>query len=653
MCGIAGFVHLRSSRALDERAAVGKAMADAMVHRGPDDDGVWVEREGGVVLAHRRLSIVDLSRAGHQPMASGSGRFIVVFNGEIYNDKELRKDLEVAGTSPLWRGHSDTETLLAACEAWGVEDAIKRANGMFAIAIWDSRKKELVLVRDRMGEKPLYYGWWGEVFLFASELKALRAYPSFAAKLDERAVSAYLRFGYVPAPLSIYEGIRKLQPGEMVAISAAGGREGERRHRYWRVPLPDSVGQIDPRSAIDELHDLLKVAVRSRMHADVPLGAFLSGGIDSSTVAALMQDAGEGRVRTYSIGFEDRVHNEAVHAAAVAEALGTGHEELYVTARDALDVVPDLPQMYDEPFADSSQIPTYLLSKFTRRHVVVALSGDAGDELFGGYTRYLQARRMQCLYGTVPLSVRRLMAAGLSGVAGPLWDRACALGPRGLGVALSSDRLGKLAEVVKARGCGEMYAQLVSHWHDPPLRGYMLPKWLAPLDRSALADQIGEPITWMMYLDSIMYLPDDILVKLDRASMAVSLEARVPFLDHRVVEFAARLPVTLKVRRGQGKWILRQVLYRYLDRRLVERPKQGFAVPMAAWLRGPLRDWAEDLLARSALLESGMLNPEPIRKAWRDHVSGQGNHHHRLWVILMLQAWLRRVRPSAAVVWNA
>jgi asparagine synthase (glutamine-hydrolysing) len=627
-------------------------MAAAIRHRGPDDEGIWVDAGAGVVFAHRRLSIVDLSEEGHQPMVSASGQFRVVFNGEIYNHREIREELDRCGLSPVWRGHSDTEVLLAACEAWGVEETIRRCNGMFAIALWDARSRELVLARDRMGEKPLYYGWRRGVFLFGSELKSLEAYPGFETKIDTRAVSAYLRFGYVPSPLSIYEGIFKLEPGEIMWLDPARGREGERKRRYWRVPRP-SPRSIDAGSAVDQLHDVLRAAVRSRMHADVPLGAFLSGGIDSSTVAALMQDAGEGRVRTYSIGFEDKQHNEAVYAAAVAKALGTQHEELYVTARDAMDVVPDLPFLYDEPFADSSQIPTYLLCKLTRRHVTVALSGDAGDELFGGYVRYMLARRLQAFYKTVPRPARGLMAAGLSGLARPLWDRACDLGPRSLGAALSSDRLGKLAAVVKARGYREMYGHLVSLWQDPKLPGPSLPEWPTPLDESALADQICDPIPWMMYLDSIMYLPDDILVKVDRASMAVSLEARVPFLDHRVVEFAAALPESLKIRNGQGKWILRQVLYRYLDRKLVERPKQGFGIPVAAWLRGPLIGWAEDLLSRSALSESGLLDPAPVRKAWEAHLSGRENHHHRLWVILMLQSWLRRVRPSIAVAQSA
>lgn len=621
-------------------------MAKAISHRGPDDAGVWVDGSAGVALAHRRLSIVDLSAEGHQPMVSASGRYIIAFNGEIYNFSELREELGRVGTSPAWRGHSDTEVFLAACDSWGVEEAIKKANGMFAIAMWDSRERELILVRDRMGEKPLYYGRLGASVLFGSELKALEAYPEFAAKIDRRAVSAFLRFGYVPAPLSIYEGIEKLNPGEIVRISPGGSKESDRRHRYWRVPHPVARGRIDTSMAVDQVHKMLREAVRSRMHADVPLGAFLSGGVDSSTIAALMQEAGGGRVRTYSIGFEDRHHNEAVHAAAVARALGTQHEEMYVTARDALDVVPDLAEMYDEPFADSSEIPTFLLAKLTRRHVKVALSGDGGDELFGGYVRYMQAQRMQRFYQAVPLPARRMLAAGLGCLSGPIWSRLCGFAPVGVGARLSPDRLEKLKRIVRSSGYREMYMQLVSQWSDPRVAGPTLPEWLTPLDEDVLAEEMDTPTCWMMYLDSIMYLPDDILVKVDRASMAVSLEARVPFLDHRLVEYVSGLPEALKVRNGQGKWILKQVLYRYVDRKLVDRPKQGFAIPVASWLRGPLRGWAEDLLSRKALAESGMLDSGEIRKVWEAHLSGKENHHYRLWVILMLQSWVHRVRVN-------
>lgn len=645
MCGIAGFIDWKAGAAVEDLSSAAQAMARAIAHRGPDDEGVWADAAAGIALGHRRLSIVDLSREGHQPMVSPSGRFVAVFNGEIYNYVELRQALDGLGASPSWRGHSDTEVLLAACEAWGVEKAIQRSNGMFAIAIWDSRDRRLLLARDRMGEKPLYYGWQGDVFLFGSELKALEAYRGFSATLDERAISAYLRFGYVPTPLSIYKGIRKLEPGVIVSVSAAVGRGSEISTRYWEVPFPKSPRKrVDLTSIVDELQELLKAAVKSRMHADVPLGAFLSGGIDSSTVAALMQDAAGGRVHTYSIGMEDKRHNEAVHAAAVAKLLGTHHEELYVTSSDALQVVPHLPRLYDEPFADSSQIPTHLLSKLTRRHVTVALSGDAGDELFGGYVRYLQADKLLKLYRTVPQPARSVLAAGLRTLAGPLWEKLCLLGPRSLGVTLSASRLTKLADVIRLRNCREMYARLVSQWVDPLAIAPSLPIWPTAIDDSSLEQKSDGPLSWMMYLDQVTYLPDDILVKVDRASMAVGLEARVPFLDHRVVEFAAGLPLTAKIRGSQGKWALRQVLYRYVNPKVVERPKQGFGIPLADWLRGPLRPWAEDLLSEPALLSSGFLSPGPIRKAWLAHQGGRENHQYALWTVLMLQAWLRRPR---------
>ena len=648
VCGIAGFVDVAGLLSGERMAAVGLRMARAIAHRGPDDEGVWTDESLGVTLAHRRLSIVDLSDEGRQPMVSASRRFVCVFNGEIYNFREIRDDLECRGMAPKWRGHSDTEVFLASCEAVGVDETIRRSNGMFAIAILDRAKSELVLVRDRMGEKPLYYGWSGKVLLFGSELKALEAFPGFEAKIDLSAISAYLRFGYIPDPLSIYKGIAKVQAGEVVNVDVRQGRGREKKRRYWTVPLPRPREHYDEGALVEELRTVLRDAVKSRMHADVPLGAFLSGGIDSSTIVALMQDAGEGRVRTYSAGFEDKQHDEAVHAAAVARALGTAHEEIYVSARDALNVVPEIPMLYDEPFADSSQIPMYLLSKLTRNHVTVALSGDAGDELFGGYVRYVQASRMSHLYAWVPHSVRRSVASAARQLSRPIWDKVCSLGPRSVSVALSSERLRKLAVVLEVNGCREMYGRLVSQWPDPSLVAPGLPTWSTPIDDEGVSTEIRDSRLWMMYLDSVMYLPGDILVKVDRASMAASLEARVPFLDHRVVEFAATLPVSAKIRGGTGKWALRQVLNRYVDPKLFERPKQGFAIPLASWLRGPLRDWAEELLSESALSSGGLLDPGPIREVWSAHLSGRENHHHKLWVILMLQSWMQRDRSRMA-----
>jgi asparagine synthase (glutamine-hydrolysing) len=620
-------------------------MGRAIAHRGPDDCGVWVDERLGLAFAHQRLSIIDLSPEGHQPMTSPSGRFLAVFNGEIYNYQELRAELERAGRAPAWRGHSDTEVFLAACEAWGIEAAVQRANGMFAMALADLADGELVLVRDRMGEKPLYYGWQGRHFLFSSELKALRAHPHFQRRLEPHALASYIRFGYVPAPLSIYAGIRKLPPGTMLRVPLRGlGRESTRP--YWRIPLPQDTDTSTPDAAVERLHGLLRDAVKCRMYSDVPLGAFLSGGIDSSTIVALMQDQSSRPVRTYSIGFREYLHDESQHARAVATALGTEHSELCVTGADALAVVPLLPELYDEPFADSSAVPTFLLSKLTRRHVTVALSGDGGDELFGGYVRYIHGRSLLRLYATVPRGLRSLAAKALTAFAGPGWDWLSARGPRSLGVTLSSNRLAKLAEVLPLPGYRELYGRLISQWPEPALVARCAPPETGLPENDRIAADIGSPISWMMYVDQLTYLPDDILVKVDRASMAVALEARVPFLDHRVVEFAASLPLGLKLRHGRGKWLLRQILRRYLDPSLTARPKQGFGMPIADWLRGPLRGWAEELLAPGALAQSGMIDPDPVRRVWEAHVRGRRNHEHRLWVILMLQAWFRAAAPS-------
>ena len=646
MCGIAGFIDTTLMMGADELRATATRMGQAIAHRGPDDEGVWIDRAEGVALSHRRLSIVDLSREGHQPMLSPSGRFVTVFNGEIYNYENLRNQVAQDRLSVRWRGHSDTEVLLAACDAWGVEEAVRRCNGMFAIAIWDTKDRALVLVRDRMGEKPLYYGWHGRTFLFGSELGALDAFPGFAGTLDPEAVSAYLRYAYVPSPLSIYKGIRKLRAGEMVWIIPRRGESADRASRYWRVPVPDPSGAINSREAVDRLHELLREAVKMRMHADVPIGVFLSGGIDSSTVTALMQDGASQPVRTYSIGLREKSHNEAANAIQVAGALGTAHEELYVTAQDALNVVPQIPELYSEPFADSSQVPTYLLSKLTRRHVTVALSGDGGDELFGGYVRYLQVPRLLRFCRAVPSAARHAMAAGLEIAARPFWANLLAAGPRSLAVHLAAGHLTKLAGALRVRNEQEMYRLLVSQWHEPAAIAPGLPSTSPAVDDRSLGD-CRSTLDWLMYMDQLTYLPDDILVKVDRASMAVGLEARVPFLDHRVVEFASRLPPSMKIRNGQGKWALRQVLYRYVDPSLVDRPKQGFGIPLANWLRGALREWAESLLSRPALLEHGIFDPIEVRRVWENHLAGRGNYHHRLWVVLMMQSWLRRSRMEA------
>lgn len=623
-----------------------KRMADAIVHRGPDDHGIWVDAQAGIGLAHRRLAIVDLSPAGHQPMPSITGRYVIVFNGEIYNHSALRAQLEKEGRAPNWRGHSDTEVLLAGFDAWGIERTLQQSIGMFAIAVWDVQSCTLVLARDRMGEKPLYYGWQGQgagaVFLFGSELKALRAHPMFHASIDRHALALYLRHNYVPAPRSIYEGIRKLEPGCMLTLGM--GQSEPVITRYWSAlekVLEGSAGRhqvCNPEQAIDQLESLLKSAVSQQMMADVPLGAFLSGGIDSSTIVALMQAQSSRPVKTFTIGFHEKGYNEAEHAKAVARHLGTDHTELYISPEQAMAVIPSLPRIYDEPFSDSSQIPTYLVSQLARQHVTVSLSGDAGDELFSGYTRYGMTASMWSKLERLPLPLRKILASSITSLSPAAWNALLGWLPRMWGRI--GDKLHKGAGVLPSASVDELYHGLVSHWADPAqvVIGGVEPQTLLT---GLMPDLEGlEPVERMMVLDMLTYLPDDILTKVDRAAMAVTLESRVPMLDHRVVEFAWQLPQSLKQRDGVGKWILRQVLYRHVPQALIDRPKMGFGIPLDSWLRGPLRDWAEALLDESRLREEGYLRPEPIRRKWLEHQSGVRNWAYHLWDILMFQAWL-------------
>jgi asparagine synthase (glutamine-hydrolysing) len=637
MCGISGWL----GGAVDETTVV--RVRDALVHRGPDDAGAWTDSTHGLALLQRRLSIVDLSPAGHQPMLSADGRYVIVYNGEIYNHNELRAALP----PQAWRGHSDTETLLAAIVTWGLEGALRRLVGMFAIALWDRQDRKLFLARDRMGEKPLYYGWQGGVLLFGSELKALRAHPSFAAPVDRAALTLFLRHGYVPTPYSIHQGIRKLPPGTWAEFDASAAPGFEPRiHPYWQVL--DVAGMpvrqnLSDELAVSELERLLTQAVRGQMLADVPLGAFLSGGIDSSTVVAVMQKISSRPVKTFSIGFHEDAYNEAQHAKLVARHLGCDHTELYVTPREALDVIPRLPAIYDEPFADASQIPTFLVSQLARQHVTVSLSGDAGDELFAGYDRYFWGVEVWNKVGWCPVAVRQLTSTVLDAIPQVVWDKAFAvLGfalPKRLRFANPGDKMRKLADLLGSRTQGEVYRFLVSQWHRPSdlLAG------VEPL--TALTDPSRWPkgqgfLDRMMFLDQVSYLPDDILVKVDRAAMANSLETRVPMLDHRLVEFAWGLPAQMKVRNGQGKWLLRQVLHRHVPRELVERPKMGFGVPIGAWLRGPLKDWAAELLAPSRLRQQGFFDAQTVQTRWDEHQSGRREHAYPLWTMLMFQAWL-------------
>ncbi len=652
MCGFAGFLGAQGWRNEAEGVALLQRMANTIVSRGPDDAGYWFAplADSGIGLAHRRLSILDLSPAGHQPMACHTGRFTLAFNGEIYNHLDLRRELQTAGHAPQWRGHSDTETLLAGFVAWGVQATLQRCTGMFAFALWDKTEQVLTLARDRLGEKPLYYGWQGAgdgaCFLFGSELKALKSHPAFAAPIDRNALCLLMRHNYINAPHSIYQGIYKLLPGHVLTVSM---RQREPvLTQYWSLPEVAERGVAQPlqgnaEQVTDQLEALLKSAVAQQMLADVPLGAFLSGGIDSSTVVALMQAQSDRPVKTFTIGFNEEGYNEAVHAKAVARHLGTEHTELYVTAKQALDVIPKLPQLYCEPFSDSSQIPTFLVSQLARQNVTVALSGDAGDELFCGYSRYTQARDLWGKVSRIPHGLRAPAAAGIRALSPAAWNALLSpvrgLLPSSLRQANMGDKLHKGAALLSAEQVDELYLKLVTHWEP---EGLVL-KGQEPhtaLRGQPLALSGLDAVQRMMALDAITYLPGDILTKVDRAAMGVSLETRVPFLDHRVVEFAWRVPQAMKLHDGVGKWILRQVLYRHVPQAMIERPKMGFGVPIGDWLRGPLRAWAEELLDENKLRQQGFLNPAPIRQKWAEHLSGQRNWQHHLWDVLMFQAWL-------------
>lgn len=649
MCGIAGYWnHNQSDRNL------GRRMADAITTRGPDDQGVWGSPEDGITLAHRRLSILDLSPAGHQPMESRCKRYVMVFNGEIYNHLALRNSLEQDDTPMRWNGHSDTETLLACFAAWGVHHTLKRALGMFAIALWDRQTRTLSLARDRLGEKPIYWGWHRETLLFGSDLKALRKHPHFDAEIDRGALALLLRHSYIPAPHSIYKGIQKLLPGHLVSIPLRGdiGRsQAAIPQPYWSFNQVLERGLAKPfsgddDSAVDALESALARSIRDQMVADVPLGAFLSGGVDSSTIVALMQAQSNRPIMTFTIGFREGGYNEAVHAKAVARHLGTDHQELYVSSKDAIDVVPNISDIYSEPFGDSSQIPTFLLSRMAKNHVTVALSGDGGDELFGGYNRYLAASTLWRPAQKLPPFARRLAAGGLTLLNPAQWDqlfgRLDPVLPKQWRIAIPGEKARKLADILSLNGDAAFYKQLTSQWTDPGsvVIGAHEPDTLISTARKwPRTDSLEHT---MMAIDSQTYLAEDILTKVDRAAMAVSLETRIPMLDARVVELAWQLPLHMKIRNRQGKWVLRKVLDRYVPRELIERPKMGFGIPLDSWLRGPLREWAESLIAEERLQREGYFYPEPIRSMWREHLSGTHNWQYHLWNVLMFQAWLDR-----------
>ena len=643
MCGIVGCWGEPAGNA-DTTAERVERMAASLRHRGPDDSGEWIDPEAGIALGFRRLSILDLSPTGHQPMLSADGRLVIVFNGEIYNFRDLRSDLEKLGDR--FRGSSDTEVILAAWRRWGAEATLKRLWGMFALAVWDRDERTLTLARDRIGKKPLYLFRESRQLLFTSELKAILALPEVRPRLDPEALALYLRYGYVPAPHSILVGSEKLRPGHFLVL-----RDGvpSTSRPYWDVRALMSAqrpsADVTEEQAAEHLDRLLRDAVARRLVADVPVGALLSGGTDSSLVVALIQAQGSQPARTFTIGFHEKGFNEAEAAAVVARHLGTDHTELYVTPEDAREVIPRLPEIYDEPFADSSSIPTFLVCELARRQVTVSLSGDGGDELFGGYTRYLWAERIWKRLGRMPAAVRAPLSRALLTMPAAGWD-AVYRGleiflPRSRRQSLGGDKLRKLAEISGSRTQDDLYRRLVSLWKEPAeiARRGVEPSLLQVEGVGALVPDFTER---MMFLDLVTYLPDDILVKVDRASMAVSLEARCPLLDHRVVEWAWTLPLSWKRKDGEGKRILRQVLYRYVPRELVDRPKTGFGIPLDSWLRGPLRDWAESLLSRERLEREGVLAAAPVREAWDAHLSGRRNEQYRIWVILMFQAWKER-----------
>ncbi len=648
MCGIAGLW------STPDQPVDAKPMADALLHRGPDDGGAWSDEASGIALAHRRLAIIDLSPAGAQPMASPDGRYMTVYNGEIYNHLDLRAELETTG-SIAWRGHSDTETLVHGIARWGLEETLKRTVGMFAIAVWDRQDRTLSLARDRMGEKPLFYGWGKAGLIFGSELKALREAPGFDNEVDPDVLSLYLRFNYVPAPWSILRGIFKLEPGVIATFDrsaldtrpnappTAGGTQfrGVTCRQYWSLDAVVAQGadaKMSEAEALSGLESRLSEAVRQQAIADVPVGAFLSGGVDSSAIVALMRNVTDADVKTFTIGFAETGFDEAPHARAVAQHLGTDHHEMYVDAEDVRGVIPDLARIYDEPFADSSQIPTVLLSRLTRRSVTVALSGDAGDELFCGYNRYLVSRGTWDSAARIPAPLRGGIGKALTSVSPYSWDRLARL-PLVPNISMLGDKVHKLGRMLQTPlATADIYRASSEEWSGR-----------LPLTSSRrLATGIDSPVTLrdtaqeqMMHWDMQSYLPNDILTKVDRAAMSASLETRVPLLDHRVVEQAWRTPLQFKMRDGQGKWALRQILYRYVPKALIERPKAGFAIPIGTWLRGPLRDWAEGLLSEASLAEQPALDAAAIRNIWAQHLAGTHDRTASLWGVLMFQAWSR------------
>lgn len=646
MCGIAGFWDRKKNHDFEN---IIRRMTNTIEHRGPDDEGFWIDGQLGVALGHRRLSIIDLSPNGHQPMISHTGRYVIVYNGEIYNYRDLTKQLKAhpIGKNISFKGSSDTEVILACIECYGLKEAIQSFVGMFALAVYDKKLKKIHLVRDRMGEKPLYYGLVNDTFVFGSELKAIRSYPGFCNAVDRGALALYFKHNYIPSPFSIYQNIYKLRPGTILTVDETLERLPE-PEAYWSVsevalrglesPLPDSP------ETLSKLEELLMQSIRGQMISDVPLGAFLSGGIDSSLVVALMQAQSDIPVKTFTIGFTEKGYNEAEEAKRVAQQLRTDHTELYITPNEAMEVIPRLPEIYDEPFSDSSQIPTFLVSRLTRQRVTVSLSGDGGDELFGGYNRYFQTQKIWSKIDWMPYSMRRALARFMKVVPVGTWDKLYYLPslllPPKYRLRLFGDKVHKLSGLIGSHTIQGIYDGCITHWSNAEELVVGAQKPHTILDEDYASHGIKDNRYLMMYLDAITYLPDDILVKVDRAAMGVSLETRVPFLDHRVVEYSWQLPLSMKFRDGKGKWALREILYKYVPKELIERPKMGFGVPIGDWMRGPLREWVEELLSEKRLNEEGFLKTDDIRQKWNEHLSGKYNWQYHIWDVLMFESWL-------------
>ena len=648
MCGLTGFIGGNKSYNILDSSPIINSMLSKIHHRGPDDHGTWSDSNNRVILGHKRLSIIDTSIAGHQPMHSHSKRYVIIFNGEIYNQAELKTKLNNDNKAPNWSGTSDTEILLACFDVWGVKKTISNCVGMFSIALWDREYKKLNLIVDRVGEKPLYYGWQGSgksrTFLFGSELKALKEHPAFEKDINRDSISLLMRHSYIPQPNSIWKGIHKLEPGNILTISL--NNTEPKLLKYWSANEAIKTSKLNKKhiskeEAVSQFDILLKNIISKQMLADVPVGAFLSGGVDSSTIAAHMQAQSTSKIKTFTIGFNEDKQNEAEYARKIANYLGTDHTELILSATDAKNIIPMIPTIYDEPFADSSQIPTYLVSKLARDDVKVALTGDGADEILCGYNRYQVSKKLWGKFNEIPYSLRKIGGQVIQNIPSSILNSIHKFYPGGNKSNNFSDRVYKGARLLKAKNIDQFYRDFISYWDDPESLIIKSKEPTTILNGNLENIENMTDIERMMYLDLLSYLPGDILTKVDRASMANSLETRLPFLDHRLIEFAWSLPNEYKYDKGQTKLILKEVLNKYVPKKLYDRPKQGFGIPINEWLRGSLRDWGEDLLSEQKLENQGFFDAKKIRKKWLEHQSGKSNWQHQIWNVLMFQSWLQ------------